>query len=153
MLNRLTLIVRTGFVLTMAFLTLAGCGLFNRTSDTATSPDVVQNVKFSDVVTAEAIGERNAPVNKTDSFTTEQDRIYVVAQAEELDPGTTIFARWSRDGQAFEDSPELTANQAYQDTYVEFHLEPVSGSFDPGQYSVQLFVNGNPSEQASFTVR
>ncbi len=85
MLNRLTLIARTGFVLTMVFLTLAGCGLFNQTSDTATSPDVVQNVQFSDIVTAEAVGERNAPVNETDSFSTEQARIYVVAQAEQLD--------------------------------------------------------------------
>lgn len=151
--NRIAAFLRTGLVLTMAFLYMSGCGLLNQANDTATSPDVVQNVQFSDVVTAEAIGERNAPINETDSFSIEQDRIYVVAQAEQLDPGTTIFARWSRDGQAFEDSPELTANQAYQDTYVEFHLEPVNGNFDPGQYSVQLFVNGNPSEQTSFTVR
>jgi hypothetical protein len=29
----------------------------------------------------------------------------------------------------------------------------VSGNFDPGQYTVQLFVNGNPDKQATFTVQ
>jgi hypothetical protein len=150
MLNRITIAVRTGMVLTMVFLSLGGCGLLNQSSS---STDVAQGAMLGRTVTAESIGERNAPVNETSTFSASDDRIYVVSEAQSIDPGTILFARWSRDGQPFEDSPELKANQAYEDTFVEFHLEPVSGDFDPGQYNVQIFVNGNPSQQASFTVR
>ena len=151
MLNRTTIAMRTGLVLTMLFLSLGGCGLLNQSSSTGT--DVAQGAVLGRTVTAAGIGDHNAPVDETSTFNASDDRIYVVAEAQSIDPGTVLFARWSRDGQPFEDSPELKANQAYQDTFVEFHLEPVSGDFNPGQYNVQLFVNGNPSQQASFTVR
>jgi hypothetical protein len=151
MLNRITIVVRTGLVLTMLFLSLGGCGLLNQSSSTA--PDAAQGAVLGRTVTAEGIGDHNAPVNETSTFKASDDRIYVVAEAQSIDPGTILFARWSRDGQPFEDSPELKANQAYQDTFVEFHLEPVSGDFDPGQYKVQLFVNGNPAKEAAFSVQ
>jgi hypothetical protein len=147
--------LRAVLVLLMLALTLSGCGLFNQTQSggTQTGPAVSQGAVFDRIVTSEQIGDRNAPVNETDTFNAEQNRIYVVAEAQKIDSGTTMFARWSRDGKPFEDSTEITANQNYANTFVEFHLEPVQGTFDPGQYTVQLFVNGNPDKQASFTVR
>ena len=64
-----------------------------------------------------------------------------------------MFARWSRDGKPFEDSDEIKADKQYQNTYVEFHLEPTNRAIDPGNYTVQVFVNGNPAKEASFTVQ
>ena len=153
MLNRSTIAVRAGVVLIIAVLALAGCGLLNQTSGGGTAPDVAEGAVLGQIVTAKSIGDHNAPVDQASTFSAAQGRIYVVAEAQQIDPGTTMFARWSRDGQPFEDSELLKANQAYQDTYIEFHLEPVSGNFDPGQYKVQIFVNGNPSKEAAFSVQ
>jgi hypothetical protein len=131
-------------------LVLAGCGLFNQQT-TSTQP--AGGAVLGQLTTAQQIGQGNAPVSETTTFSSSQDRIYAVAQAARIDAGTSMFARWSRDGQPFEDSQPVTANKAYQNTYVEFHLEPVQGNFDPGQYTVQIFVNGNPDKQTNFTVK
>ena len=61
--------------------------------------------------------------------------------------------RWSRDGNPYEDSPTITADRDYTDTYLEFHLQPTGGSFESGSYSVQIYVNGNPGPETSFTIR
>jgi hypothetical protein len=153
MLNRAIVVARAGLVLLILTLGLSGCGLLNQTSGAGPASSATQGAVLGPAVTAENIGDHNAPVNEARTFSASQDRIYVVAQAQQLDSGTTMFARWSRDGQPFEDSQEITANQSYQNTYIEFHLEPVNGNFDPGQYNVQIFVNGNPDTQAAFTVQ
>jgi len=153
MLKRLPTGIRAFALLAMMALLLSGCGLFNQTTSTQPSGGAAQGALLGQVVTTTGIGQRNAPVDETTTFNASEDRIYVVAQAQQIDAGTSMFARWSRDGQPFEDSQPVTANQNYQNTYVEFHLEPVQGNFDPGQYTVQIFVNGNPDKQANFTVQ
>jgi hypothetical protein len=145
--------VRTLALLGFLALVLAGCSLTNQVDSSQPNTSAGQGAMLGRLVTAEQIGQRNAPVNETTAFPAESDRIYAVAEAQHIDLGTSMFARWSRDGRPFEDSQPVTANQEYQNTYVEFHLEPVSGNFDPGQYTVQIFVNGNPDKQASFTVQ
>jgi hypothetical protein len=151
--RHLSIGVRTLALLAFLALALAGCSLTNQVDSSQPNPSASQGAVLGQVVTAEQIGQRNAPVNETSAFSASSDRIYAVAEAQRIDPGTSIFARWSRDGRPFEDSQPVTANQEYQNTFVEFHLEPVSGDFDPGQYTVQFFVNGNPDKQATFTVR
>ena len=151
MLKRLPMATRAGVLLALLALVLSGCGLLNQT--TGGQSGTAQGAVLGQLVTAEGIGQRNAPVNETNNFSADQNRIYAVAEAQRIDAGTSMFARWSRDGRPFEDSQPVTANQTYQNTYVEFHLEPVQGNFDPGQYTVQIFVNGNPDKQANFTVR
>jgi hypothetical protein len=147
--------LRMGLVLMLVMVMTAGCGLFNnaereRTEDNAA---VQSGAALGDVVMAEGIGANNAPVEVTNTFDSSQDYIYVVAEAERLEAGTSMFARWSRDGQPFEDSSEVRADRTYENTYVEFHLENLQQSFEPGDYSVQIFINGNPAKEARFTVR
>ena len=139
----------------LAFLALivSGCSLTNQVDSSQPNTGASAGAVLGRLVTAEQIGQNNAPLNETNAFSASSDRIYAVAEAQQIDPGTSMFARWSRDGRPFEDSQPVTANKSYQDTYVEFHLEPVQGTFDPGQYTVQIFVNGNPDKQANFTVR
>ena len=86
-------------------------------------------------------------------FSSGQQVIYAVVQAQRIEAGTSIFARWSRDGQPFEDSDPVKADQVYQNRYVEFHLQTSKQQIDPGNYTVQVFVDGNPSQQTSFTVQ
>lgn len=133
----------------------SGCNLFNSAQQERQTQNeqITSGVEFGRIVTAEGIGAKNAPVDETDTFSSSQDLIYVVAEAERIEAGTTIFARWSREGEPFEDSSELTADRDYENTYVEFHLENLENSMETGDYSVQLLVNGNPAATVEFTVR
>ena len=149
--------LRTGQRLLPLFLVvllLSGCGLFNRAERQRENENaaIAEGVDLGRVVMAEGIGQNNEPVGETDSFSSSQDYIYVVAEADYIEEGTTLFARWSRDGEPIEDSSELTADQDYQDTYIEFHLENLQSQMESGDYSVQLFVNGNPVEEVEFNV-
>ncbi|NJL35052.1 MAG: hypothetical protein HC893_15860 [Chloroflexaceae bacterium] len=132
----------------------AGCGLFNNASRERQEQNapLTRGVVFGEVVMAEGIGSNNAPVNVTDTFSASQDFIYVVAEANRIEPGTTMFARWSHEGQPFEDSAEIQADQFYEDTFVEFHLENLQDRMEEGEYTVQIFVNGNPAEEVQFRV-
>lgn len=142
---------RSFIVLALLALTIAACGLFEDEREAENEP-LIGGAQFGDVVTAEGIGANNAPVAVTDTFSASQDFIYVVAEVESLEAGTTMFARWSRDGEPFEDSAEVTADRDYEDTYVEFHLENLQNNFEEGDYTVQIFVNGNPAEEVDFSV-
>lgn len=133
---------------------LAGCGLFGGAQRERQQENeaITQGVRLGRVVTAQGIGEQNAPVEETDTFSASQDFIYVVAEADFIKAGTTMFARWSRNGEPFEDSSELTADRDYSNTYIEFHLENLENRMEKGDYSVQLFANGNPVETVDFQV-
>lgn len=140
--------------LALAVMLLAGCGLFGGAERERQQENeaVTEGVQLGRVVTAEGIGAENAPVAETDTFNASQDYIYVVAEADRIEEGTTLFARWSREGEPLEDSSELTADRDYSNTYIEFHLENLNDRFETGDYSVQLFVNGNPVETVDFRV-
>lgn len=140
--------------LALTALLLAGCGLFGgaQRERQRENEAITQGVRLGRVVTAQGIGERNAPVEETGTFSASQDFIYVVAEADYIEAGTTMFARWSRNGEPFEDSSELTADRDYSDTYIEFHLQNLENRMETGDYSVQLFVNGNPVETVDFQV-
>ena len=133
---------------------LAGCGLFGGAERERQEENVqiTEGIELGRVVTAEGIGEDNAPIEVTDRFSASQDFIYVVAEADYIEEGTSLFARWFREGEPFEDSSEITANQDYSNTYIEFHLENLESQMEEGDYSVQIFVNGNPVESVDFTV-
>ncbi|HSJ57988.1 MAG TPA: hypothetical protein VLC95_12450 [Anaerolineae bacterium] len=113
---------------------------------------ITSGAEFGDIVMAEGVGSGNRPVNVTNDFSSSQDFVYVVLEADYIESGTTMFARWFYEGEPFEDSPMLTADRDYQDTYVEFHLENLQGRMQEGDYSVQIFVNGNPVAEEDFNV-
>lgn len=117
-----------------------------------TRESIQQATSLGHIVTAINITTNNAPIGITDSFSASVDFIYVVAEADYVEKGTMFFARWSRNGQPFEDSSEITADQDYYDTYLEFHLQNLENSFEEGDYSVQLFVNGESTRTVNFTV-
>ena len=155
--KRLQAILCAGIGLLLVAVFVSGCSLFNSSSSGAQSPNTTpaSGAELGELVTAQSIdtANHNAPVNPTNKFNSLNQAIYAVVQAQRIDAGTTMFARWSRDGQPFEDSTEVKADKQYQNTYVEFHLEPTNKAIDPGSYTVQVFVNGNPAKQANFTVQ
>jgi len=143
----------TAFLLSV--LLLSACGLFGGSAQERQQENdaLTQGADLGEIVTAEGIGANNSPVAVTDTFSSSQDFIYLVAEANYLEAGTTMFARWSYEGEPFEDSTAVTADRDYQDTYVEFHLENLTDNMEEGDYTVQLFVNGNPVETVDFSVQ
>jgi hypothetical protein len=115
---------------------------------------IVAGVDLGDVVMAKGIGENNKPISPTSTFSTSEDIIYVVAYAKRIDSGTSLYARWSYEGTPFEDTPVITADKTYTDTYVEFHIEPTKiGVLKAGNYTVKIYVNGNPVKTVSFKLQ
>src|SRR5215212_10393790 len=147
--------LRASIGLLLVALFVSGCSLLNNSSTTQNPSTASSGAELGRIVTAQSIdtANHNAPVNETSTFNSLNQAIYAVVEAQRIDAGTTMFACWSRDGKPFEDSDEIKADKQYQNTYVEFHLEPTNKAIDPGSYSVQVFVNGNPAKQANFTVR
>jgi len=153
--KRLLAILRAIAGLLFVALVISSCSLVNNNSSTQSPSTAASGAELGRIVTAESIdtANHNAPVNETTTFNRLNQAIYAVVEAQRIDAGTTMFARWSRDGKPFEDSTEVRADKQYQNTYVEFHLEPTNKAIDPGNYTVQVFVNGNPAKQADFTVQ
>ncbi len=142
-------------LLMLVALALPGCGLFNNAAREREEQNqaVTQGAVLGNIVTAEGVADQNRPVNETNSFSSSQDFIYAVVEAQRVEPGTTLYARWLRDGTPFEDSSEIKADRLYENTFVEFHLENLQDRMEPGNYSVQIFVNGNPAKKADFVVK
>jgi hypothetical protein len=101
---------------------------------------------------ASAVGDGNRPTNPTTTFPSNSPIIYAVIQGIRVPAGTTVFARWTREGQAYEDTKEIKADREYTNTFIEFHIQPKPGALPAGNYAVQFFVNGNPGPKANFTV-
>jgi hypothetical protein len=115
---------------------------------------IVAGVDLGEVVMAKGIGANNQPISVTSTFSTSEDVIYVVAKANRIDSGTSMYARWSYEGEPFEDTPVITADRTYTDTYVEFHIEPKSiGVLKAGNYTVKIYVNGNPVKTVEFKLQ
>lgn len=133
---------------------VTGCSLIDTAAGERADENeaITSGAEFGDIVMAEGIGSGNRPVNETNDFSSSQDFIYVVLEADYIEEGTTMFARWFYEGEPFEDSPLLTADRDYEDTYVEFHLENLQSRMQEGDYSVQIFVNGNPVAEEGFNV-
>src|SRR3954467_1616480 len=124
--KRLFAILRASIGLVLAALMVSSCSLINSSSSTQSPSTTTSGAELGRIVTAESIdtANHNAPVNETTTFNRLNQAIYAVVEAQRIDAGTTMFARWSRDGKPFEDSTEVRAAEQYQNTYVEFHLEP-----------------------------
>lgn len=156
MTHRKRLLILTVAVLVLATSLACICGqctnpLTQRQQENA---PIVSGVEFGDVVMAKGIGANNEPISKTTTFSTSEDVIYVVAYCKHIESGTALYARWSYEGEPFEDTAVITADRDYDDTYVEFHIEPTSiGVLKAGNYTVKIYVNGNPVKTVSFKVQ
>jgi hypothetical protein len=111
------------------------------------------NVRLGSTVAASSVDRDGCAVATSSVFTTTEP-IYVVAENTDIPAGTSVFVRLYRDDQPIEDAPEITADQDYVNTCVNFVFEPVQGApFEPGQYEAEFIVNGNQSNLVAFEVR
>lgn len=148
-------LLRVGLLL-CCLLALAACQFslpnpLSRGDDNTSSGDG-PTMQIEQVVTAGAVGEGNNPLDVRSTFSPNDPVIYVVALARDVTVGTTVQTRWSHAGVLFEDSPPIVAEGEYPETYIEFHIRPAEGGFEPGSYAVQFFINGEPGPTARFDV-
>lgn len=110
------------------------------------------DIDLGELVSAEGVDRDGCAVDESSSFDT-SDSIYVVAESGDFPEGTAIFVRLYRGDSPVEDSPEITADQDYNDACVNFVFEPETGAeFDPGEYEAEFYVNGNPAESVTFEI-
>jgi len=115
---------------------------------------IVSGADLEQAVMAKGIGGNNEPIGITDTFSDSEDVIYCVVEANRIDAGTNFYARFVYDGEPFEDTPVITAEQGYSDTYIEFHIEPADfGVLKAGDYACKIYVNGNPVQTVDFKVK
>ncbi|MGB9586013.1 MAG: hypothetical protein ACPL7A_01180 [Anaerolineales bacterium] len=120
--------------------------------------EVPQSTSYiADVVMATDVDEETfEPINVTNTFSTSQSIFHCVVKMKNAPEDTNIRSVWSvvnvegiEQGYIMGDSE---VNGSGSD-YVKFTFEPNSGSLPPGEYQVQILVNGVPDRVVSFTVQ
>jgi hypothetical protein len=117
-------------------------------------PSFPTPIQFERVVTARPVfAGLNTELEETDTFSTDEQAIFVVGAFEWLEGGTTVSAVWSREDEVIEESEPVVANQDYQNDSVEFVFQADGpDGFAAGNYSVTIFVNGEAAETVPFVV-
>jgi hypothetical protein len=104
------------------------------------------------IVTAEGVGENDCALGSVANFSISSPSIYVVATAANIEPGMTLTSRWfiaEEERIRFDFTPDFAIAQHC----VWFFLTPEDTEFTPGNWSVQLELNGVPQGQAArFTI-
>lgn len=100
---------------------------------------------------AQSVDSAGCPLGVTGQFSPNES-IFAGFERSDIPSGTSIFARLSQDGRALEDTDEITADRDIR-SCVWFEFQPTdSRGFEPGSYTVDFFINGNPAEQVAFEV-
>jgi len=105
------------------------------------------------IYTSAALDRDGCAANTTTTFNTTSP-IYVVAEDSQVEQGTSVFVRIYYQGQVIEDLPEITAQEDFNNTCINFVIEPAQGAaFQPGQYEAEFIVNGNQAQSVTFQVQ
>jgi hypothetical protein len=123
----------------------------NQPNQDQPNQDLNPNVNLGNPVTAANIDRDGCPTSTASSFNRNQD-VYVVAPGSDIPAGTAVFVSLYRGGQRIEDAPEITADQDYTNTCLNFVFEPVGGAFQPGNYEAEFVINGNAAQSVTFTI-
>jgi hypothetical protein len=145
----------------IAAMVLLGCSLFSPVGYNTGNPpaggvgvpsgNTTGNVQIGRVWTASNVDQNSCPTDRRDAFSGSQT-IFMAAELVYVPRGTSLMARWAREGRPFEDTPVITTDRDYQNQCLEFHVDP-SQTLQSGNYSVTLLVNGQPAQSANFQVR
>lgn len=93
------------------------------------------------MVMAEGVGSNDCALSSMTSFTSSDQKIYVVATAANIASGMTLGSDWLKDGNKLV-SPSFTPDFDIAQNCIWFYVDQTDFPFDPGDYSVQLTING-----------
>lgn len=108
--------------------------------------------RLGNIVLAEQVGVDDCPLGVTTTFASAAARIYATAIAYNLTPAHLVTADFTRDGQpvvSYEWTPSFNIAQGC----IWFELPATAVEFVPGNWSVQLALNGTPAgAPVNFTI-
>lgn len=103
-------------------------------------------------VTARGVGANDCALASVTSFTTADTNIYIVATASNITPGTMLASRWYLEGSQVI-AHDFTPDFAIDQNCVWFYIDSTETAFTPGNWTVQLEINGQPAgEPVAFTI-
>ncbi len=121
--------------------------------DSIDDPVEAAGVELGRVVIAENIDRDSCPVDSTSTLDSDLERFYVVATDTTFPQGSDFFVRLYHEGNALEDSPQVSAEDTYEDICIYAVFEAAEVEFEPGDYEAEFIINGNPSETVDFSIR
>lgn len=107
-----------------------------------TPTEVATEPMLQNIVMSSSVGSDDCANGVTSSFTTDTVEIYVVANAINIPAGTNIAARFSVAGQ--EIRHDFTPDFNIDNNCVWFFIDQTDLTFQAGNWSVQLELNGEP---------
>jgi hypothetical protein len=117
----------------------------NNSNDTGSSPSL------SNVTLSGAVGGDDCPVSPSSQFSAQDESIYVTAVGNNLTPNNLITSRWMFNGTqvaTYDWSPPGNVNGAC----IWFYITQEGVEFTPGNWGVELTIDGNAAGGASFTI-
>jgi hypothetical protein len=97
---------------------------------------------LSNIVLSSGVGNDDCATSSSTSFTSADAEIYVVANAYNIVPGTTIGSRWQIGGQ--EIFHDFTPDFEINGNCIWFFIDQTDAPFVAGNWNVQLEINGSP---------
>jgi len=108
----------------------------------AATATVVGPPVLSNIVTASSVDNNDCALDVTSTFPSNTERIYVVAVAANLQPGSTVVtSRWQQEGAeviSYDFTPDFSEGCLW------FFMDQSDVTFTPGNWSVSLEINGGP---------
>jgi hypothetical protein len=92
------------------------------------------------MVMAEGVGDNDCALASVTNFNSAAKRIYVVATAANIAPGTALGSQWYREGELLV-SPTFTPDFAIDQNCIWFYVDQTDFNFTPGNYTVQMTIN------------
>jgi hypothetical protein len=119
-----------------------------------TTVNTEDGIELGQVVTTTNLDRNGCAVDSTSTFPAGTEVLYVVAEDSQVAEGTDVFVRWYYEGQVYEESDEITADQDYTDTCIGFSLEADQiNALRSGDYEAEFIINGNPANAVEFQVQ
>lgn len=105
---------------------------------------------LTNIVMSENVGSDDCAVGVTSTFSASAQQIYVVATALNITPGTNIVSRWEVGGQ--EIVHDFTPDFEIDQNCIWFFIDQVDTAFTPGNWNVQLEINGSTVGTVNFSI-
>lgn len=100
--------------------------------------------RLENPVTSTGVGNDDCAVNTTSNFTTTTPEIYLVVEAVNTPADAQFGSRWSREGTVLADI-DFSLNFDIERACIWFFVDQTDFQFTPGNYTVDLTLNGEPA--------
>ena len=99
---------------------------------------------------AEAVDENNNCINLATSFASGTPQVYTCFDYADMQDGMAVGMIWLRDGEIYKEDRDTWRWD--EEGGLWWRLGPKEGGLDPGDYEVQLYVEGQLAQSGTFTV-